>query len=440
MASDEDFLGDLNEAMRDRPLDLTREVDRRLYVPVYDQMPPEEDPIRLLVNQIRRSRRASTAHLFSGYRGSGKSTELRRLEIRLRDIGFDVFYLDLDGYLDPFTPVDVGDYLLDVAGAFDDALRADTSVHKVEGPTFWDRLGDWLRSWEFTPEEFAAEVGVDAGLKATAGLKLSLKENPVFRRKLSEHLTHRLELVVAEIHGFVAERARAVSNKGQAAGVVLLIDSTEKLGDTDESGDRVKSSVRSLFAQHARRLRFPGVHAVYCIPPDLPIRDPQAIGTNYEGAIFSLTAITVDKRGADGSRARHQPGIDALAEVLRKRHAEVDRLFPDRAAFDEIVCASGGNLRNLLFLVRQVIARTFSVPARERAIAGATKQLAADLQWLTEEEKAWLGPLVASGHPKLADEADRVRFAEFLDRQVVLPYRNGDDWFDVTPPVRELLS
>ena len=108
MASDEDFLGDLNEAMRDRPLDLTREVDRRLYVPVYDQMPPEEDPIRLLVNQIRRSRRASTAHLFSGYRGSGKSTELRRLEIRLRDIGFDVFYLDLDGYLDPFTPVDVG--------------------------------------------------------------------------------------------------------------------------------------------------------------------------------------------------------------------------------------------------------------------------------------------------------------------------------------------
>ena len=70
MASDEEFLGDLNEAMRDRPLDLTRADDRELYVPVYDQMPPEEDPVKLLANQIRRSRRSSTAHLFSGYKAA----------------------------------------------------------------------------------------------------------------------------------------------------------------------------------------------------------------------------------------------------------------------------------------------------------------------------------------------------------------------------------
>ena len=102
--------------------------------------------------------------------------------------------------------------------------------------------------------------------------------------------------------------------------------------------------------------------------------------------------------------------------------------------------SSGGNLRNLLSLVRGVISRTFTVPASDRAVHGAFKQLAAELKWLTTEEKAWLAPLLASGQPRLEDDSDRVRFAEFLDRQVVLPYRNGEDWFDLAPPVRELLG
>jgi hypothetical protein len=437
VASDEEFLGDLNEAMRDRPLDLTIEPDRKLYVPVYDALAPEDDPVRLLVNQIRRSRRAAAAHLFSGYRGSGKSTELRRLQNRLRELGFDVVYVDLDEYLDPFTPVEVGDYLLDVAGAFDDAVRALGPPGVAAGPTFWERLGGWLRSWEFAVDEFSAEVG---GVAAKAGLKVSLKENPTFRRRLAEHLSHRLEFVVKEIHDFVADGALALQAATGSAGVVMLVDSTEKLGDTDETGDGVKSSVRSLFAQHAHRLRFPGVQCVYSIPPDLPIREPRAVSANYDGAIFSLTAITVEKRSVDGARARHQPGVDALVDVLRRRAPDVERLFGTRDALDEIVCASGGNLRNLLFLVRQVISRTFDLPASPRAVAGAVKQLTDDYKWLTGDEKRWLAQLVATGQPRLDDEDDRVRFADFLDRQVVLPYRNGDEWFDVLPPVRALVG
>ena len=440
MASDEEFLGDLNEAMRDRPLDLTRADDRQLYVPVYDQMPPEEDPVKLLANQIRRSRRSSTAHLFSGYKGSGKSTELRRLQTSLREAGYAVFYLDLETYLDLYTPVGITDYLLDVAGAFDDTLReADSPLLHLDGPTLWERASGWLRSWEFAVDEFSTEVGVDAGVKATAALKLSLKENPVFRRRLSEHLSHRLEVVVKEIHAFVGERARAVAEQGSWSGVVLLVDSTEKLDDTDSSGERVKASVRTLFAQHARRLRFPGVHAVYSIPPDLQIREPQALATNYDGAVLSLTAVTVERRVASG----HEPyaaGIELLVDVLCRRHAEIGRLFASPQTMEDLVRSSGGNLRNWLSLVRGDISRTFTVPASDRAVHGAFKQLAAELKWLTTEEKAWLAPLLASGQPRLEDDSDRVRFAEFLDRQVVLPYRNGEDWFDLAPPVRERLG
>lgn len=66
--SDEDFLTELNEAMIERPLDLTNEDDRKRYVQIYDPSDPESDPVALLTNQIKRARSSSSAHLFSGFR------------------------------------------------------------------------------------------------------------------------------------------------------------------------------------------------------------------------------------------------------------------------------------------------------------------------------------------------------------------------------------
>lgn len=43
--SDEDFLTELNEAMIERPLDLTNEDDRKRYVQIYDPTDPESDPV-----------------------------------------------------------------------------------------------------------------------------------------------------------------------------------------------------------------------------------------------------------------------------------------------------------------------------------------------------------------------------------------------------------
>ena len=240
-----------------------------------------------------------------------------------------------------------------------------------------------------------------------------------------------------EVHGFISDTARAVA---QERPVVLLIDSTEKLSDTEESGDRVKSSVRTLFAQHPGRLRLPAVHTVYSIPPDLPIREPKAVQASYEGSIWSLAAVTVEpepKQGADPARA--DAGIDAMLSVLRKRHDQVGRLVRSDDELRELAVASGGNLRNLLFLVRQVIGRAFEVPASRQAVDGAMRQLASDFRWLTSEEKKWLEPIVRTGQPVLNDDEDRIRFADFLDRQVVLPHRNGEDWFAIAKPVRELL-
>jgi hypothetical protein len=440
VSDDEEFLTDLNEAMRDRALDLTKPEDMARYVPVYDMVAKEEDPVQLLANQIRRSRSAKTAMLFSGYRGSGKSTELRRLQNLLRAQDFAVIYLDLDGYLDPYSPVEIGEYLLDIAGAFDDQLAEGAVGTEVPGIPFWTKLGDWLQSWKFQVDEIGGKAGFGA---AEINLKASLRENPVFRRQLSQHLTSRLELVVRDIHDFIRQRSDDVMEQFEKAGepkkgVVLLIDSTEKLADTDETGESVKSSVRSLFTQHAARLKLPNVHAVYSIPPDLKIREPRAINANYEGTVFSLCAITVEKRTANG-REPVKAGVDALHQVLVQRHPEVDRLTESEGRLNQLIQASGGNVRSLLALVRSVIDRTFELPVSDRAVSGALKQAADEFRFLTDEERMWLVAVAETGQPAMADEADRALHAEFLDRGVVLPHRNGEEWYDVAPPVRQFL-
>jgi hypothetical protein len=433
---DEQFLGDLNEAMRDRPLDLTNPADEKLYVPLYDAVAPEQDPVRLLGNAIRRSRTTASAHLFSGYRGSGKSTELRRLQQIMEAYGYVVVLVDMDGYLDPHTAVGVGDYLLDLAGAFDDAVEH-RLPEAVQRPRFWESLGDRFGRWK--ADEVTAEFGIDLKV-AKVGLKAALKDNPEFRQRLSDHLAHRLEVVVREVHEFIRDTAAAI---GADRTVLLLVDSTEKLTDTRETGDDVKGSVRTLFAQHATRLCLPGVHTVYSVPPDLPIREPRAVATAYDGAVWSLAAVTVEPPpGEDDEqhRVRADAGVNAMLSVLRRRHEGIDRLVSDDQALRELVVASGGNLRNLLYLVRQVIARSFDVPASPAAVAGAITQLASDFRFLTDEEKRWLVPVVKTGLPDLRDDRDRIRFADFLDRQVVLPHRNGSEWFSLAKPVREMLD
>src|SRR5713101_8357606 len=83
----------------DRPL----EPDDPFYEPFVANM-NDGDPIETLATRIIWSEAASV-HLLSGQRGSGKSTELRRLRKTLQDQGCEVFLCDMRDYMNLTTPV-----------------------------------------------------------------------------------------------------------------------------------------------------------------------------------------------------------------------------------------------------------------------------------------------------------------------------------------------
>ena len=104
-------LGLFFNALKDRPL----EPDDAEYVSrVHDE--DDDDPIADLARQILWNEGGGT-YLFTGQRGTGKSTELRRLRRDLRAQNCEVVLHDMGAYLHETEPVEVGDFLISLMGA-----------------------------------------------------------------------------------------------------------------------------------------------------------------------------------------------------------------------------------------------------------------------------------------------------------------------------------
>lgn len=99
-----------------------------------------EDPILPVFDTITLSN-AKSCQLFSGYIGTGKSTELKRLAHLLREKGYIVLYSDAQRYHDLAHPIAIEELLVILAGAFGEAaaehLKKKTSLQSRTGSDSW---------------------------------------------------------------------------------------------------------------------------------------------------------------------------------------------------------------------------------------------------------------------------------------------------------------
>src|ERR1051326_8794219 len=146
-----EFRKAFSQAVTDRPLD----AGHAFYVPIYEREGTSEDPIALLLEQIELRAGDSSAHLVSGYRGSGKSTELRRLAAKLEERGFSVCLVDIEQYVNTGVATDISDLLLVLAGALSDGLQAKFGT-KVVGESYWKKFVGFLGRVHFNLEEISA--------------------------------------------------------------------------------------------------------------------------------------------------------------------------------------------------------------------------------------------------------------------------------------------
>jgi hypothetical protein len=409
-------------ALEDRPLDPGESV----YIPYLERS--GSDPIAAIQRSILWSQAASV-NLLSGMRGTGKSTELRRLKKSLQDAGCVVFLGGMQEYLNLTKPVEITDFLISIMGALGEEVAKRYGSNVIQ-ETYWRRIGNFLQSdIQLGEVSFEAETGA-----GKVGLKASLKTDPTFKQTIQKALRGHLAKVVDQAHRFAGEVVEAVRKLESDPNkkVVFLADSVEQLrGVGIEEADEVHRSVESLFCGHAESLHIPLLHVVYTLPPYLSSLTPGIGRLLGGGAVQSIPSIHVRKR--DGQR--DPCGIEIMLEIVTARFSDWRRVFSEPQV-ERMARMTGGDLRDFFRMMKAALllgGEAPALPLSDAIVEKAEKIMQREMLPLAADDVKWLRRIAETKPPELREIAELPRLARFFDNHVVLNYRNDEDWYDVHP-------
>lgn len=431
---DETYLRDFYRGVQERPF---LQPDDPLVVDFHSRLGTDDrvanDPIAFLIKDILWSASNSSLKMLSGFRGSGKTTELLRLRKLLRAERYVVLYINIEDYVEVKQPLDPTSFLISLVGAFEAAARGEGGDPKddeggvalvTEPPAWWQRVRDTLgRHVEFTGGS------IDLGVTS---IDVELRENPEFRARVRSAIEGSLGSFRKQAHEYVGELVEKIRRSANDPdGIVLVVDSLDH-ADNRSNFEELRNSILELFTGHYSLLTLPDMHVIYTVPPYLKFM------TAGNADVRMLTTVKVSDR--DG--AEFQPGIEALIELVRRRAPDGDyeRLLGSEEALANLIRASGGHLRDLLRLLREVCASPLSgLPAGPGIIDHAKATVRNTLLPLADNEKEWLRRVEANHDPGLERDEEWGTLAGLFDRHLILGYVNGEEWYGAHPLVAELL-
>jgi hypothetical protein len=383
----------------------------------------DDDPIMALIDTIEVHSKQSV-QLLSGYRGTGKTTELYRMTSLLEARGYVTVMFDIEDYLSPGKPVDLVEFLLGFAGALSDVCD-DLTIDFGPDGSIWDRALGLLRRLKLED--------VSIGIPQTgAELKVAIKESSEFTALLRRYMTGRVGELMTEVREYVDTiRAAVLEASPDAPGFVVVVDSIEHFRGTASTEDEVQQSIERLFGENADALSFANIHIVYTVPPYLRVRVPN-VGERFEPGLGIQMLPTIKVRGIDGTC---QPkGINALRSLVVAR-GDWSRVMTVEQ-LDRICEMSGGHLRDLMRMMQDLVRRL-----RQRALTMATESLVKDtieaatreMLPIADNDAEWLWRIHQNHEFPLPSIEQLPRLSRFLDTHVVLCYRNGREWYDVHP-------
>ncbi len=420
---DTEFLRSFYQALEDEPLDW----DDPRRVNLYERELVPVDPVVQLERRIQYSALESV-QLVSGFRGTGKSTELRRLAHRLREQGALVVLSDMREYLNLEIPLDIGGFLVAIAGAFGEGLASPELLG-------WDPIkeGYWARFRNFLTR---TKVELGALDLAPSGLRGNLRDDPSFLRKLGEAMDGRIGALVRDVREFIASGLAALKARhGDDVQVVFILDSIEHTSVTAQNHQAVTSALERVFTLHADKLRFNYMHLIYTVPPWLKIRSPGVAGL-YQGA-YLLPCVKVHDHQGNSNAI----GIETLARVVAARAPNWARLLGDRATLDRIIALSGGYIRDLFRLLREALVLDGDpLPRSAERLEVAVAEVRNSYLPISHHDAKWLARVARSHESELASDAELPDLSRYFDTHLLLCHRNGTEWYDVHPLIADRVA
>jgi len=386
------------------------------------------DPMRRL-QQVIKAADKPTQQLFSGFTGSGKSTELKKLAASLKCAGYTPVLIDCENYLNVKVPPRTNDLLATAAAGVDEYIQHNCK-DRLPKPfkSYWDRFSTFLSS----------EVKLE-GINLS-GIEVKLQDVS-FKTKLYEGLeqANRLQDWSQQCHQFLIEATAVVSKACPShKGLVIIVDSFEKVRSDYAHADEVRHAVETIFIRDWKLLCLP-CHVIYTVPSWLTFCEFGAAAELGRICILPMCRLVDQYSGK-----RVPEGFAAMRAILEKR-MPLDSMLEDVKPLDDMIAASGGYPRDFLRMMREVLLTAMMdkigppIPAEDlkRLIAEVIESLGYDYDKpIFDEDLPLLMEVAKTRDVPRSERREAFRLAELFDSHFVLGYRNGKEWYDLHPLVR----
>lgn len=304
----------------------------------------------------------SSCQLFSGFRGTGKSTELQRLKSDLEQEGFAVLLVDAGEYHDLAHPLVFEDLLVILGAALGEAIDARLQ-DRAPKRSFWRKVADLAQKIRIDEKTVSTPGDILGVPLPQLDLKYGVKSDLDFWHKVRAFLKTKPAALRDELHQHVRFYIEALRREEpRRRGVVFIVDGLERLsGPLTELDDFIDHTL-AVFSADPSALRLPGCHVIYTIPPYVQLLNP-GLRHSYRVGV-ALPTIKIRERYTGDS---FEPGIQALIGLLRKRIPQIEQLFASPQVLEKLVISSGGHVRNLLGLMVDLLfqARRLGLPIHE---------------------------------------------------------------------------
>ena len=394
-----------------------------------------DEDIRIdLGNKILRSR-PTTCQLYSGHRGGGKSTELRRLTEHLEKQGFFVVYFEADE--EDVEPEDT---------QYSDILLACTRriLEKLKGQADPSPLTTWLKArWDELKELALSEVEFDklelsVQISQFAKLSANVRSVPSLRHQIRQKIDPYTVTLIEALNEFIDNAKKNLPNGAQKLAVIA--DNLDRIVLIPNEATK-RTNHEEIFLDRSEQLRKLDCHLVYTVPISLVYSDRAADLRELYGQVHVLPMVMLQ----DQNENIHPPGMKVLREAIAKRVRKVapnldleTQVFENAKALEGLCLMSGGHVRNLMLLTQEAIANTMILPIRTRAVRRAITS-ARDTYRRTVEDNQWQ-LLARVSHKKSLINEDECR--SLMLNRCLLEYVYYDEegekqrWYDVHPLIR----
>jgi len=354
--------------------------------------------------------------LFTGHRGSGKSTTLNRLVSNLDGRFFIVHY-------NVFDLLDHNDVnYIDVLFSMLTKILEKAENDEIDlGQTLLKRVNNWGSS---IVKSKIHEKGVEGGV----GIKIPFNLLEIMGRMKNQNTTREevrkeIEPRVSELISIINDSISEIEKTGGQ--VLIIIDNLEKI-DSEKA--------LNLFYCHGTQLTQPLCKIIYTFPISLKSSNKfMQIKINFSD-VFVHPNIKINER--EGPEHPYPRGRELMKEIVSKR-VNLDMFEPD--AIEYIIDMSGGVVREFIRIIRDSAVRAIT-RKKDLIDKDIAVEVVNGLKNIYQAQLSDEDYLVLINVHQTKDIKRDEKLVGLLHNLSVLEYKNDRSWCDLNPIVRAILE